>query len=62
MPANGVVTTEAMVSLVNLVARARANRIRRAINENAAPGVRTSENGYTPTETPSQETPKDAKS
>ena len=57
-----VTATPPMSQFGNIVSQATAREIRRKAQKNAAPGVRTSENSYALTETPSQETLKDAKS
>ena len=41
-----------MTQLLQLVAQARANRIRRAINDNAASGAGTTKDGSVPAEAP----------
>jgi hypothetical protein len=48
---------DAMTSFIQLVAQARANRVRRITNEKAAPSVRTTENGEAPENTVCMENP-----
>jgi hypothetical protein len=58
MPASPT-ATDPMAQLAQIVAAARANRIRRLMNENAAQVCRHL-NGYTPERTPAQRGPADA--